>query len=205
MATDTGKVQRHAGIDRLFHWVTAITMFVLLGTSLLPIVGIRFAWVEIHWIAGVVLTIAVLFHVLRALIWQGLRTMLLGGRDLAEATGKVLPGKYSLAQKLMHHAFSLSLLVAVVTGVLMMVKSGTPFFERDPYLYTLKTWGVITLLHDLSALLAVFLVIVHVYFSLLPEKRMYLRSMVLGWVTRDEVRRNHDADRWPGRSGLGPQ
>jgi formate dehydrogenase subunit gamma len=205
MATDTGKVERHAGVDRLFHWITAVTMFVLLGTSLLPIVGIRFAWVEIHWIAGIVLTIAVLFHVLRALIWQGLRTMLLGSRDVAEATGKVLPGKYSLAQKLMHHAFSLSLLVAVVTGVLMMVKVGTPFFERDPYLYTLKTWGIITLLHDLSALLAVFLVIVHVYFSLLPEKRMYLRSMILGWVTREELRQHHDVDRWPGRSGLGPQ
>ncbi|HEV7631420.1 MAG TPA: cytochrome b/b6 domain-containing protein [Steroidobacteraceae bacterium] len=205
MATDTGKVERHAGVDRLFHWITAVTMFVLLGTSLLPIVGIRFAWVEIHWIAGIVLTIAVLFHVLRALIWQGLRTMLLGSRDVAEATGKVLPGKYSLAQKLMHHAFSLSLLVAVVTGVLMMVKVGTPFFERDPYLYTLKTWGIITLLHDLSALLAVFLVIVHVYFSLLPEKRMYLRSMIRGWVTREELRQHHDVDRWPGRSGLGPQ
>jgi cytochrome b subunit of formate dehydrogenase len=205
MATDTGKVERHAGIDRLFHWVNAVTMFVLLGTSLLPIVGIRFAWVEIHWIAGIVLTIAVLFHVLRALIWQGLRTMLLGSRDVAEATGKVLPGKYTLAQKLMHHAFSLSLLVAVVTGVLMMVKVGTPIFERDPYLYTLKTWGIITLLHDLSALLAVFLVIVHVYFSLLPEKRMYLRSMLLGWMTREEVRQHHDVDRWPGRSGSGPQ
>lgn len=205
MATDTGKVQRHAGIDRLFHWVNAATMFVLLGTSLLPLVGIRFAWVEIHWIAGIVLTIGVVFHTLRALIWQGLRTMLLGGRDIAEATGKVLPGKYSLAQKLMHHAFSLSLLVAVVTGVLMMVKSGTPFFERDPYLYTLKTWGVITLLHDLSALLAVFLVIVHVYFSLLPEKGMYLRSMIKGWMTREEVRQNHDVARWPGRGGQGPQ
>lgn len=204
MTTDSSKVQRHAGVDRLFHWINAATMFVLLATSLLPIVGIRFAWVEIHWIAGIVLTVAVLFHILRALIWQGLRTMLIGGRDLAEAAGKVLPGKYSLAQKLMHHGFSLALLVAIVTGVLMMVKAGTPFFERDPYIFTLSTWGLITLLHDLAAFLAVFLVIVHVYFSLLPEKRMYLRSMISGWVTRSEARQNHDPARWPGGSGSRP-
>jgi thiosulfate reductase cytochrome b subunit len=60
---------------------------------------------------------------------------------------------------------------------------------------TLKTWGILTLLHDLAALLSVFLILVHVYFGLLPEKRMYLRSMVSGWVTREELRANHDVER----------
>ena len=32
-------------------------MLVLLVTSLLPWVGVRFAWVEIHWIAGIVLSV----------------------------------------------------------------------------------------------------------------------------------------------------
>jgi cytochrome b subunit of formate dehydrogenase len=41
-------VRRHAAPDRIFHWVTAATMFVLLGTSLLPIIGIRFAWLVPH-------------------------------------------------------------------------------------------------------------------------------------------------------------
>ena len=43
---------RHAGPDRAFHWLTAATMLVLLGTSLLPVVGIRFAWLVPHWVAG---------------------------------------------------------------------------------------------------------------------------------------------------------
>ena len=55
MANDNDKVIRHAGIDRLFHWVTAATMTVLLATSLLPIIGVRFAWYQIHWIAGIIL------------------------------------------------------------------------------------------------------------------------------------------------------
>lgn len=190
-----GAIERHAAVDRAFHWITAATMFVLLGTSLLPVVGIRFAWVEIHWIAGIVLTAAVLFHIIRATFWQKLRCMLIRGRDFAELRGAPSP-KYTLAQKSMHLAFSLALLTAIVTGVLMLVKVQTPFFERDPYLFTERAWGIIHVLHDLSAFLSVTLVIIHVYFSLLPEKRVYLRSMIKGWVTPQELReQNHDLER----------
>ena len=193
MATQD-KVQRHAGVDRLFHWVTAATMSVLLATSLLPLVGIRFAWVKIHWIAGLLLTLAVVFHILRALLVQKPKVIALTGADFAELSG-AKPGKYSLAQKLMHLAWMVAVLVAVATGLVLMVKAGTPLFTRDPYLLTLRTWGILTLLHDLAALLSVFLILVHVYFGLLPEKRMYLRSMVQGWVTREELNANHDAGR----------
>jgi formate dehydrogenase subunit gamma len=192
--TTQDKVQRHAGVDRLFHWVTAATMSVLLATSLLPIVGVRFAWVQIHWIAGLLLTLAVVFHILRALIVQKPKVIALTGADFAELSG-ARPGKYSLAQKLMHLAWVVAVLVAVATGLVLMVKAGTPLFTRDPYLLQLKTWGILTLLHDLAALLSVFLILVHVYFGLLPEKRMYLRSMVQGWVTREELGANHDVER----------
>src|SRR5690606_34043286 len=126
-------IERHATPDRWFHWITALTMLVLLATGLLPVVGVRFAWVEIHWIAGLVLVAAVLWHVVRALGWQQPRAMGLRWRDLRELTARERPGKYSLAQKLMHHAFAAALLVAVVTGSLMLVKVQTPFLERNPY------------------------------------------------------------------------
>jgi cytochrome b subunit of formate dehydrogenase len=188
----TGRILRHAAPDRLFHWATAATMLVLLATSLLPVVGIRFAWVEIHWIAGLVLIAALLFHIVRALAVQRLRVITPRPADLGEVTGSRRPGKYTLAQKLMHLAITVALLTAAVTGVLMMIKAGTPFFERDPYRFSLSTWGVLTVLHDAAAFLSLFLVMVHIYFSLLPEKRMYLRAMVRGWMTREELRRNHD-------------
>ena len=192
--TTQDKVQRHAGVDRLFHWVTAATMSVLLATSLLPVVGIRFAWVKIHWIAGLLLALAVVFHILRALLVQKPKVIALTGADFAQLSG-ARPGKYSLAQKLMHLAWMVAVLVAVATGLVLMVKAGTPLFTRDPYLLSLKAWGILTLLHDLAALLSVFLILVHVYFGLLPEKRMYLRSMVQGWVTREEMVAHHDAER----------
>ena len=75
MANDNDKVIRHAGIDRLFHWVTAATMTVLLLTSLLPIVGVRFAWYEVHWISGVILTLFILLHIVRGLFWQRVATI----------------------------------------------------------------------------------------------------------------------------------
>jgi cytochrome b subunit of formate dehydrogenase len=187
---DNDKLVRHAGIDRLFHWVTAATMTVLLVTSLLPILGIGFAWVEIHWIAGVILTVAIVLHIVRAMFWQKLGTIMLSASDFGRR-----PGKYSVPQKLMHLAWTVAVLVAAVTGVIMMIKSGVPFFDRDPYIYTLKTWGILTLLHDLAALLSVFLILVHVYFGLLPEKRIYLRGMVGGTVSRKQLSAEHDLDR----------
>jgi formate dehydrogenase subunit gamma len=190
MANDNDKLIRHSGFDRLFHWVTAATMTVLLATSLLPVVGVRFAWYQWHWIAGVILTVVIAAHAIRALFWQRLRTM---APNAADFSGRA--GKYTAAQKLMHLGWTVAVLVAIVTGLFLMVKAGVPFLERDPYLYTLKTWGMLTLLHDLAALLSVFLILVHVYFAILPEKRAYLRAMVSGWVRRGDLKDGHDLDR----------
>lgn len=187
-------ITRHVAIDRLFHWVTAATMFVLLATGLLPVIGIRFAWVEVHWIAGLVLAGAVLFHIVRAALRGKLRIIAPRPADLAELSGK-RPGKYSLAQKLTHSAFAVALVVAIGTGIPLMIKAGTPFFERDPYRFSLSTWGWLTVLHDLAAFLSLFLVMVHVYFSLRPEKRMYLRAMISGGIARNALRQHHDEQR----------
>lgn len=192
MASDDQKLQRHAPIDRLFHWIMAATMFVLLATSLLPIIGVRFAWYGIHWVAGLLLTLLILLHIIRALFWQRPGSMLIINAADFSPRGA---GKYTLPQKLMHLAWAVALLVAIITGLLLLSKAGVPFMTRDPYARSLSTWGALTLLHDLAALLSVFLVLVHVYFGILPEKRAYLRAMLTGNVTRAELRPEHNLDR----------
>lgn len=187
-----GRQLRHAGIDRLFHWGTAITMALLLATSLLPILGVRFAWYAIHWISGLVLTLLILVHIVRALIWQRPRTMLLLNAGDFRAGGA---GKYTLPQKLMHLAWAVAILVAIITGLLLLPKAGVPFMDRDPYGWSVGGWGVITLLHDLAALLSVFLILVHAYFGILPEKRAYLRAMLTGFIRRSELNVEHDLKR----------
>lgn len=182
------KIVRHAGIDRAFHWVMAATMLLLMATSLLPVLGVKFAWYGVHWVSGLLLTLIIALHILRALFWQKPRAIMLSGADL-QARGA---GKYTLAQKLMHLAWAVAVLVAIVTGLLMLRKAGVPFLERDPYVRSLAAWGIITLLHDLAALLSVFLVLVHVYFGILPEKRAYLRAMLGGSISRADLAPEHD-------------
>ena len=59
-------VPRHSLTARLFHWIMAASMFTLLFTAFLPKVGVQFPWVTYHWIAGVVLTASILFHIIHA-------------------------------------------------------------------------------------------------------------------------------------------
>jgi cytochrome b subunit of formate dehydrogenase len=193
-AAASERIERHAGIDRLFHWLTALSVLTLLATGFLPVLGVKFPWVTIHWITGVLLVILVLFHAVRAMIWQSLRTIGIGLRDLRRTARA---GKYSLAQKLMHDAMTAAVIAVVVTGVLMLLKIDTPFWKRNPYVFGADTWGFIYVLHGLGALLALTLVIIHVYFALIPENRMYLRAMVRGWMTRGEAQSRHDPERWP--------
>ena len=64
------RVVRHALADRVFHWLTAACVLTLLGTAFLPILGLKFDWVMVHWMTGLVLIGAVLFHLVRSVFWQ---------------------------------------------------------------------------------------------------------------------------------------
>ena len=186
----------------------AISVLVLLATAYLPIFGLKFPWVVPHWITGLVLTVLLLVHIGWSLAWQRLRQMLFWIRDLKDAVKTLawffrlsrkqpnMPGKYSPAQKLIHHTFALVILTSVVSGLLIMVKIDTPFWDRNPYWLTNKTWGYIYVAHDLASMILVTMIMLHVYFALRPEKRLYLRSMFLGWISRDEYSSHHDPDRW---------
>lgn len=205
--TDSNILIRHKLVDRLLHWVMALCVMILMATAFLPIYEIDFSWVTPHWITGVVLTMAILLHILRSLFWFRLKRMWFGLRDFKDTfrtlawffrikQSVLKPGKYSPAQKMIHHAFSLVVLTAVVTGLLMMFKVDTPFWERDPYIFSSDTWGFIYVLHGFSSLFLITMIMVHIYFALRPEKRLYLRAMVFGWISHEEFINNHDPERW---------
>ena len=202
------KLLRHTLADRIFHWVMAGAVLVLLGTAFFPILGLDFPWVTAHWVSGLVLTAAVLFHIVRAFFFQDLKTMWISLEDLRNLIELIrwnfrlspaIPGKsgkYSLAQKLIHHVMTLIVLLVVVTGLFMLVKIDTPWWERNPYLLEESSWGFIYVVHDLTAMCLITLVMVHIYFSVRPEKLFFLRSMLLGWITRKEYLEHHDPRRW---------
>ncbi|MGA8205229.1 MAG: cytochrome b/b6 domain-containing protein [Woeseiaceae bacterium] len=202
------RILRHALADRLFHWVTAATTLTLLGTGFLPVFDVKFDWVPIHWICGVVLTVAVAFHMVRSLIWQRLADMWVRPREVGAALRALRsrikgvpddyrPGKYSLAQVLFHFAGAILILATIATGLMLLKGIESPFWQRDPYFVSESVRGWILVVHGVAALFLVTMIMLHVYFALRPEKLYFTRSMLLGWITRDEYGSNHDPRKWP--------
>ena len=191
------RIQRHKSIDRAYHWLMAVSVLVLLLTAFLPILGIKFEWVGIHWVTGLVLTVIVLMHIIRATIWQNFWAMMIDSTDLKDPFGK--PGKYSPAQKLYHLAIAVLVLAAIASGLLMWRKVDTPFWQRDPYWLSTDSWGVVYAIHGVAAMALVTMVIIHVYFALRPDEWHLTRSMLRGWITRKEYQDHHDPRRWAAK------
>ena len=68
----------------------AASMFTLLFTAFLPIVGVRFAWVQWHWIAGLVLTGSILFHIIHATFLLDFWSIWVGPKDIPELKAEIL-------------------------------------------------------------------------------------------------------------------
>lgn len=163
-------------------------VFVLAGTAFLPMLGYRFDWVPIHWIAGIVLLSAVLFHIIRVTFVHGLRDMAPGVDDIREVGRAALgrgdeglkPAKYDAFQKGFHLVASISVLVASGTGIVMLWKIDTAFWRRDPSILADQTWGMIYVAHGAASMALIFLILLHIYFAIVPEHHKYLKAMITG-------------------------
>ena len=201
------KVERHSASSRTFHWLMAISMLTLLVTAFFPLVGIQFAWVTIHWIAGVVLTLLIIYHIFAAM--KNWRSVWIGGAELGqakEAIGRFFrrerakedrSGKYPLDQRAYHSAATIVSLGAIITGILMMFRIDTWFWQSNPYFLSDSTWGLVFVLHGLCGVALITLVIAHIYFAVRPEKRWMTRSMIKGWITKEEYLDHYDPALWP--------
>jgi len=195
-SSDGARVERHDKIDRTYHWVMAISVFALLITGVLPIIGIEFAWLELHWIAGIVLTVVVLFHIIRSLFFQDASEMKISASELKESFDDTKkPGKYGVAQKGMHAVVTILTLLVIGSGIVMFALIDTPWWERSNALSE-ATLGLVFFIHGISTLALIGLICLHIYFALRPEKLFYTRSMIKGWISRDELNANHDPQRW---------
>jgi cytochrome b subunit of formate dehydrogenase len=204
------RIPRHSLVARAFHWVMAVAMFVLLFTAFLPVVGVQFPWVTWHWVAGLVLTASILFHIVHATFWLDFWSIWVGPKDIPEFKAEILrefghdvpgpkPGKYPLGNRLYHLTIVVAGIAVVVSGLLMMVRVRTPFMERNPYLFSDTTWGFWYVAHGVAGVGLVGLVIAHVYFAVRPDKWWITKSMILGWITRRQYLEHHDPHRWVAR------
>jgi cytochrome b subunit of formate dehydrogenase len=88
----------------------------------------------------------------------------------------------------MHHALALLVFTSMCTGLVLLKKIGIPLLPRNPDLLSLRAWGWVYVVHDLAAVSAVTLVMIHVYFGVIPENRMYLKAMISGRMSRADQR-----------------
>jgi cytochrome b subunit of formate dehydrogenase len=201
------KVQRHSLAARLFHWIMAASMFTLLFTAFLPKVGVQFNWVLYHWIAGVVLAVSIVFHIIHSFfmdpwsIWPDRIDIRDAMRRTLRFMGKPAPpperfAKYPLENKFYHLVIVLSSLAVIVTGLFMMKRIQTVIFTRNPYLFSDMTWGLMYVLHGLAGIGLIALVMMHVYMGIRPEKLPITKSMIFGWMSRDFYLEEHDPERW---------
>lgn len=202
------QILRHSFVARMFHWVMAFAMLALLFTAFLPIVGVKFAWVQWHWMAGILLTASIMFHIVHASFFMDFWSIWVGPKDIPEVKIEIAremgredlpgprPGKYPLGNRLYHLAVMVAGLVVVATGVLMMWRVRTNIVPRNPYIMSDVTWGLTYVGHGLMGVGFVGLVIAHIYFALRPEKLWITKAMFFGYITRREYLENHDPDRW---------
>jgi thiosulfate reductase cytochrome b subunit len=185
----------------------ASSMFVLLFTAFLPVVGVKFAWVQWHWMAGLVLTGSILFHIFHASFWLDFWSIWVGPSDIPELKAEILrelghdvpgpkSGKYPLGNRLYHLAIVVTGLAVMGSGLLMLVRVRTPFLTRNPYLLRDATWGFTYVTHGLAGVGLVGLVIAHVYFAVRPEKWWITKAMLVGWITRRQYLEHHEPARW---------
>lgn len=200
------RIERHSLSARLFHWTMSASMLVLLVTAFVPVMGLQFPWVGIHWIAGVVLVLTIVYHVIHAVGWQDFWAMFKLGVGEGVATLKHVmsptapeppkAGKYPFDHRMYHHVIVVVSLAAMVTGLLMMVRIDTPFWTRNPYLLSDATWGVMYVVHGLSGVSLILLVAAHIYFAIRPEKRWITWSMIRGWIDREHYLAHFDPKQW---------
>jgi len=202
------KIPRHSLVARSFHWVMAASMFTLLFTAFLPKVGVRFDWITYHWIAGIVLTVSVIFHIIHASFWLDFWAIWPDKEDLVDASKRVRRflgwpappprrfAKYPLENKLYHGAIIATGLAAIGTGVFMMFRVRTILFPRNPYLFSDLTWGLMYVLHGLAGVGLIALVMMHVYFAVRPEKLDITKSMIFGSMKREFYLAHYDPERW---------
>lgn len=200
-------IERHTFMARMFHWVMAFSMFVLLFTAFLPIAGIRFPWVQWHWMAGLLLTGSIIYHIIHATFFLDFWSIWIGPKDIPEFKAEMMAeiagsedgpktGKYPLGNRLYHLAILVVGLTASISGMIMMSRVRQPLFTRNPYIMQDTSWGFTYVAHGVAGVALVGLVIAHVYFAIRPEKWWITKGMLFGYITKRDYLQHHDPARW---------
>ncbi|WP_134680924.1 formate dehydrogenase subunit gamma [Paracoccus ravus] len=207
------RVSRYRGFTRANHWVTALSLIVLLLSglalfhpSLYFLTGLFGGGQITRWLhpfVGILLFFS--FFVLFAQLWKlnlprpEDRTWVSQIGDVVKGNEERLPelGKYNAGQKGVFWAMSILILVLIGSGVMI-------WEQYFPDLVTIPTRRWAVLVHSLAAVAIILVFIVHVYAAIWT--RGTISAMTRGSVTGGWAFRHHR--KWlrevAGRGGQGP-
>lgn len=203
------RIERHTSASRYSHWLLAASVLTLLVTGFVPVLGLKFPWVTIHWIAGLALAAYTIFHTVHVVQRKALGAMWISVKEMGEMWQRIKlmaggagkepgkPGKWGTENKAFHLVTMAAGLVVVATGLLMMLRVNTIFAPANPYILSDRMWGVMFAFHGLAAVVFVAAILVHIYFALHPTKHWITWSMIRGWISRRDYVWHHDPSRWP--------
>lgn len=204
------RIMRQSIENRLSHWLTALSTFVLIftgfgqmpmysryGISSLPGMG----WAAdyhltllLHYVAGAVLVFAVVFHITGALLTKRFALVPRRG-DVRESVhiiaamlgkGEAPPSHKYLAEQRLAYAFiGTSILIVTVSGVIKVLKN-LPGVELHPLAIFAATTA-----HNIAAVFIVLGVVGHLAAFIFKENRALLPAMLDGTVDREYAARRH--------------
>jgi len=191
-------IDRYTSGERILHWVTAITFFLLAASGLAFFHPSMFwltgllgggTWARIlHPFIGVVMFIA--FILMAVKFWHH---NVLSGNDrkwlgqigdvIANRDDRVPPiGRYNPGQKILFWLLLASMIVLLVSGVALW----RPYFAPS---FSIGTIRFGALMHALGGLLLVLLIVVHVYSSFWVKGST--EGMLSGKVSRAWAKAHH--------------
>ncbi|UCZ52466.1 cytochrome b/b6 domain-containing protein [Bacillus shivajii] len=204
------KVYRQPLPNRFVHWLTAISIFMLIITGLgqMPLYG-RYLiyqpfgtqWLTsyeltlwVHYIFAAVLVFIVFYHIVYHVIKKEFDIVpkkgdVKGSYEVVKAMilrKKEPPSeKYLPEQRLAYAFFSGAILLAIVTGFFKVIKNIQGVQASDGWLL----WGA--QLHNLATFLIIFGIVMHLAAFIVKANRKLLPGMFTGFVDKEYVKERH--------------
>lgn len=205
-----GKILRQNFANRFVHWITALSIFLLIITGLgqMPLytrynvtklpgaewLGNYFITIDLHYLGAIGLMFVVTFHIVRAIARREFDIFPRRG-DLKESyliikamftKGKEpASDKYLAEQRVAYLFIGTFVLLLIITGIIKMIKN-LPGVDLP---YALLYWN--TALHNIGTVMLIFGIIGHLAAFAIKENRALLPGMFTGYINREYVKHRH--------------
>lgn len=204
------KILRQSLTNRFVHWMTALSIFLLIltGFGQMPLysrynvtklpgaewLGDYFVTISLHYLGAILLTFVAFFHVFNAFIRKEFDIFPRRG-DLKESyliikamftKGQEPPSdKYLAEQRLAYLFIGGNVLLLILTGLIKMYKN-LPGVDLP---YSLLYWN--TALHNIGTVLLILGIVGHLAAFIFKENRALLPGIFTGYIDGEYVKHRH--------------